>query len=65
MKFIDTEIMEMYLQGKADEEEKNKVMTWLMLNLKSPYADKEFEELLEKVPPTKQVPRPRDTAFIT
>ena len=50
MKFIDTEIMKKYLQGKADEEEKNKVMTWLMLNLKSPYADKEFEELLEKVP---------------
>ena len=50
MKFIDTEIMKKYLQGKADEEEKNRVMTWLMLNLKSPYADKEFEELLEKVP---------------
>lgn len=51
MKFTDTELMAKYLQGKATAEERNKVQMWLMLNLKSRSADKEFEEFLDKVPP--------------
>ena len=51
MKFTDTELMAKYLQGKATVEEINKVQMWLMLNLKSRSADKEFEEFLDRIPP--------------
>ena len=50
MKFIDTELMEKYLQGKADREEQYRVQMWLMLNLKSRSADGDFEELMERIP---------------
>ena len=50
MKFIDTELMEKYLQGKADREEQDRVQMWLMLNLKSRSADGDFEELMERIP---------------
>lgn len=53
MRFIDTELMEKYLQGKADKEEADKVQTWLLLNLKSPSSDGEFEEIMDRVPELK------------
>lgn len=49
MKFIDFEIMEKYLAGKASPEEEHKVLMWLMLNLKSPSANDDFTALLDKV----------------
>ncbi len=50
MKFIDSEMMERYLRGESDAIEKQKVLMWLMLNLKTPSADEEFVALLDKVP---------------
>ena len=50
MKFIDSEIMEKYLAGKASPEEEHKVLMWLMLNLKSPSADDDFCALLDRAP---------------
>lgn len=43
--------MEKYLQGRATEEERTRVQMWLMLNLKSSDSDRDFEELLNRVPP--------------
>lgn len=50
MKFIDSEIMEKYLAGKASPEEDHKALMWLMLNLKSPSANDDFSALLDRVP---------------
>lgn len=50
MKFVDSEIMEKYLAGKASAEEEHKVLMWLMLNLKSPSANDDFASLLDRVP---------------
>lgn len=50
MKFIDSEIMERYLRGESDAQEKQRVLMWLLLNLKTPSADEEFIALLDKVP---------------
>lgn len=50
MKFIDSEIMERYLRGESDAHEKQRVLMWLLLNLKTPSADEEFIALLDKVP---------------
>ena len=52
MKFIDSEIMERYLRGESDAQEKQRVLMWLLLNLKTPSADEEFTALLNKVPST-------------
>lgn len=52
MKFIDSDIMERYLRGESDAQEKNRVLMWLMLNLKTPSADEEFTQLLDRVPNT-------------
>jgi ferric-dicitrate binding protein FerR (iron transport regulator) len=52
MKFIDSEIMERYLKGESDAQEKHKVLMWLMLNLKAPSADDDFAQLLERIPKT-------------
>ena len=53
MKFIDSELMEKYLQGKASPEERHNVLMWLMLNLKSSSADEDFTEILDRVRPVK------------
>ena len=50
MKFIESEIMERYLRGESDADERHRVLMWLMLNLKTPSADEEFAALLDKVP---------------
>lgn len=50
MKFIDSEIMERYLKGESDVQEKHRVLMWLMLNLKTPSADEDFAQLLERIP---------------
>lgn len=52
MKFIDSEIMERYLRGESDARERNRVLMWLMLNLKTPLADEDFTQLLDRVPNT-------------
>lgn len=52
MKFTDSEMMERYLRGESNAEERHKVLMWLMINLKSSSADDEFSELLDKVPQT-------------
>ncbi len=52
MKFIDSEIMERYLKGESDVQEKHRVLMWLMLNLKTPSADEDFAQLLERIPNT-------------
>ena len=52
MKLIDNDMMDRYLRGESDAEEKHKVLMWLMLNLKSSSADEDFAELLEKAPAT-------------
>lgn len=51
MRFIDTDLMEKYLQGKVTPEERHNVLMWLMLNLKSSSADGDFSEILEKMQP--------------
>lgn len=50
MKFIDSDVMERYLRGEADEKEKHTVLMWLLLNLKSSSADEDFSKLLKRVP---------------
>ena len=57
MKFIDSEIMEKYLAGKASPEEEHKTLMWLMLNLKSPSAEEDFNALLDKVPHSEDAAR--------
>lgn len=57
MKFIDSEIMERYLRGESDAHEKQRVLMWLLLNLKTPSADEEFTALLNKVPSTDDTER--------
>lgn len=52
MKFIDSEIMERYLRGESDPQEKHRVLMWLLLNLKTPSADDDFSQLLNRVPNT-------------
>lgn len=52
MKFVDSEIMERYLKGESDVQEKHRVLMWLMLNLKTPSADEDFAQLLERIPNT-------------
>lgn len=51
MKFIDSDLIERYLQGKAKPEERHNVLMWLMLNLKSSDADEDFSEIYGKVSP--------------
>lgn len=50
MKFIDSEMMERYLRGESNLQEKHSVMMWLMLNLKDSSADDDFQELLGRIP---------------
>lgn len=50
MKFIDSDVMERYLRGEVDENERYTVLMWLLLNLKSPSADEDFSKLLKRVP---------------
>ena len=52
MKFIDSEIMERYLRGESDAQERHRVLMWLMLNLKTPSADDDFNQLLDRIPST-------------
>lgn len=52
MKFIDSDIMERYLRGESDPQEKHRVLMWLLLNLKTPSADDDFSQLLNRIPNT-------------
>lgn len=52
MKFIDSEIMERYLRGESEPQERHRVLMWLMLNLKTPSADEDFTQLLDRIPNT-------------
>lgn len=55
MKFIDSEVLERYLRGEANEKEKHTILMWLLLNLKSPSADEDFSRLLKRVPNTEDI----------
>lgn len=49
MKFIDDDLMERYLRGESDAEERHKVLMWLIINLKSSTADDDFVDLYQNL----------------